>query len=98
MLLTEEKRAGVDWWRLEGALTIQDVAAAWEAMVAVQPRSPRRMLDMADLSDCDSAGLQLLMAMIADANDKRIKLDIPMWPDCVQDCANILGIALPETN
>lgn len=97
MVLHEEKKAGVDLWQLSGSLTIRDVAEAHEAFLAVQARSKRRMLDMAELTDCDVAGLQLLFAMMADAEKKSIKLDIPAWPFCIKECARLSGFALPPT-
>lgn len=97
MLLHEEKKAGVDFWQLSGSLTIRDVAEASVAFLTVQARSKRRLLDMAGLTECDVAGLQLLMAMIADAERKSIKLDIPAWPLCIKECARTTGFSLPPT-
>lgn len=97
MILHEEKKAGVDLWQISGALTICEVTEAREAFVAVQNRSKRRMLDLSEMTACDVAGLQLLFAMMADAERRSIKLDIPAWPLCVKECARISGFALPPT-
>jgi len=93
MELIVEEKAGLDLWRVQGSLLIQDVQAAKVLFTETKSRSPRRMLDLTDMSSCDTAGVQFLFSFFMDATRMGIKLDIPVWPESVLTCARNLGIS-----
>lgn len=94
MAFSEERKAGVDLWKVQGELRIQEMQELREAILHAQVHAKRRMLDLSEVHTCDAAGLQLLHALRRDALAAGVLLDIPVWPTAVQECAKILGIDL----
>lgn len=96
-MFIEEKKAGVDWWRIEGDLTIHHAKEIHQAILNTESRSKRRMLDLSNLNSCDLAGMQIILSILKDSEQNGYKIDLPPWPECVLECAQSLGVTLPST-
>jgi len=94
MAFSEERKAGVDLWKVQGELRIQEMQELRKAILHAQVHAKRRMLDLSEVQSCDAAGLQLLHALRHEALAAGVKMDIPVWPEVIKECAVILGIDL----
>ena len=87
-------KAGADVWTFRGDLRIQDVAILKQQIDALRPFAKKKILDFSEVSACDTAGLQLLNALISELVKSDLRVDIPVWPAPILDVAASLGFKL----
>lgn len=74
MSFTREENDGKTRLKVEGSITIYEAAALREELLACLERDAGLELDLEGVTDCDTAGLQLLYAARKITGEKRLRV------------------------
>jgi len=87
--------------RLGGPLTIRTAEQAREALVQVVAERAPNAIDLAEIDDCDTAGVQILVAMEKSLTKAGKALRVIAMSGIVRETAAVIGVSLdgsPATN
>ncbi len=77
MAITKEDKDGCTILRIDGPMTVYEAASLRDALIECLDACNRLSLDMKDVTECDTAGIQLLCSarITADAEGKQLVLN-----------------------
>lgn len=78
--------------KLEANLTVYEAASLKEMLAGALAAADILEVDMTDVKECDTSGLQVLCSMKKTADQKIKKIVLLMIPHAVQDAMNRTGI------
>ena len=92
MEITTTQAQGTSIVKIEGDLLIGCVAQAKPTIVAAFAASDRVLLDLSNLAECDTAGIQLLLMARASARSQRKSLSVTAHSKSFQSTLERIGI------
>jgi len=101
MQITTTQAGGKTTIRIDGQLSIADVALAKADLVAALTSECEIELDLGEIGECDTAGIQLLLMVRASARSQGRKLATPRQSAAFQASLERVGIPtglFEETN
>ncbi|TSA52654.1 MAG: anti-sigma factor antagonist [Planctomycetaceae bacterium] len=78
--------------RIEGAMTVYEVASIRSELAGCLEKSKGLVLKLDEVSDCDTAGVQLLCSAYRTARDKVRTFSVSGAPDVVRDAIDRIGL------
>lgn len=84
-------------WRLAGELNIHHAAQARQALLDALNGWQGELLrvDLADVTETDTAGVQLLLALQRSLRERGAQLEVAACPDVVSHVSRALGLEWP---
>ncbi len=92
MIVQQEEHEGVLTVRLEGALSIYEVAHCKEELLGSLHHEGPLELDLQGVTECDLAGLQLLLGYRRSRRQQKLPLCFTNIPQVVKDLAKSGGV------
>lgn len=89
-----EEKAGVDLWSFAGSMRIQGLKELKDLIHVTRGKAKRKMVDFSAVDECDSAGVQLICALMIEAERQGLVLEIPEWPESILETAQVIGVKL----
>ncbi len=94
MGLTKQEKEGRAWIKLDGRLSIDETAEYRDAIVECLKENTGLFLDLSEISECDTAGIQLLWSTRKTAESGHKSFSVEGASDPVVAAANRIGIEL----
>ena len=76
---------------LSGAATLDQAAVLYSALEGLLPASGQATVDLAQLHDIDTAGLQILLAFARTRGSSRVRFT--HWPEPLRQRVLLIGLA-----
>jgi len=86
------KTKGKDIIKLEGNLTVYEVGALKENLLSALKDVDLLEIDMADVRECDTSGLQILCSAKKTADQRSKRIVFPVIPKAIEDAMIKTGI------
>jgi len=94
MAFIKEDRGGKSFLRLEGPLTVYEVGEMREVLLVSMERDRELIVDIAGISDCDTAGVQLLISARKKTGNEKKKIFITGESEAVRKAAERIGVSM----
>ena len=79
---------------VEKKLTIYEVTEIQKKILALLDSGSHLQMDLSQVTECDTAGIQLLCSILRTARKKGEAITIPAFSSAIQGTARIIGIEL----
>lgn len=94
MQVSKETREGADVLKVAGSMTIYEAGDLRDAFLEEFAEKGKLVLDLEAVTECDTAGLQLLCAARVTAETETRTFRIEAVSDAVQDALGAAGLTL----
>ncbi len=92
MNITKEEKNGEAIVKVEGAITINEVAELGKRLLECFKANTSLALDLKDVSDCDTSGIQLLVSTNKMVKISKKEFSVIHASECVRTAAGRIGI------
>lgn len=79
---------------LENKLTIYDVAELREKIISLQDTNELIKMDLSQVTECDTAGIQFLCAILRSVQEKKRTIVINKFSRAIHEAAEQIGLRL----
>ena len=93
---TKEEKDGEAILKIKSAISVYEVAAIRDELTACFKSRDRVILDVDEVTDCDTAGVQLILSAFRTAKDAGKNFDVTGASDCVRKSVVDLGLRISD--
>lgn len=79
---------------IENKLTIYDVAELRKKILSLQDTNEQIRMDLSQVSECDTAGIQFICAILRSVQEKKRTIVINKFSQAIHDAAEQIGLRL----
>ena len=95
-IFTREEKDGGTILKIKGALSVYEAASIRDELAACFKSYDRVILDLSEITDCDTAGVQLMLSALRTAKDTSKAFEVSETPDSVRKGIVNMGLRIAD--